>query len=57
MQLTSSEYEDLVNDMVSSEGSIQLKLADLEAKLEIISPEDLTVRECVHASWPLHWET
>jgi hypothetical protein len=43
MQLTSSEYEDLVNDVVSSEGSMQLKLADLEAKLEIISPEDLTV--------------
>uniref|UniRef100_A0A383V2H6 Protein kinase domain-containing protein n=1 Tax=Tetradesmus obliquus TaxID=3088 RepID=A0A383V2H6_TETOB len=44
VQLTSSEYDDLVADVVtnSSEGSTQLKLADLEAKLEIISPEDLT---------------
>jgi hypothetical protein len=43
-QLTSSEYDDLVADVVSNDSSTQLKLADLEAKLEIISPEDLTVR-------------
>jgi hypothetical protein len=42
-QLTSSEYDDLVADVVSNDSSTQLKLADLEAKLEIISPEDLTV--------------
>jgi hypothetical protein len=42
-QLTSSEYDDLVADVVSNDNSTQLKLADLEAKLEIISPEDLTV--------------
>ncbi|KAF6261784.1 hypothetical protein COO60DRAFT_1699613 [Scenedesmus sp. NREL 46B-D3] len=36
-QLTSSEYEDLVVDVVSLENSTQLRLADLEAKLEIIT--------------------
>eukprot|EP00882_Tetradesmus_deserticola_P004298 GHRQ01004541.1.p1 GENE.GHRQ01004541.1~~GHRQ01004541.1.p1 ORF type:complete len:514 (+),score=280.58 GHRQ01004541.1:45-1544(+) len=41
-QLTSSEYEDLVADVVSLESSGQLRLADLEAKLEIINPDDLT---------------
>jgi hypothetical protein len=37
------QYDDLVADVVSNDNSMQLKLADLEAKLEIISPEDLTV--------------
>jgi hypothetical protein len=38
---TSSEYDDLVDDIVSDKP--QLALADLEAKLDIINPEDLTV--------------
>lgn len=38
---TSSEYDDLVDDIVSDKP--QLNLSDLEAKLDIINPEDLTV--------------
>lgn len=39
--LTSSEYEELVGEVVSE--SPHMNLADLEAKLEIIRPEDLQV--------------
>lgn len=39
--MTSNEYDDLVEDIVSDKP--QLSLTDLEAKLDIISPEDLTV--------------
>lgn len=39
--MTSNEYNDLVEDIVSDKP--QLSLTDLEAKLDIISPEDLTV--------------
>jgi hypothetical protein len=37
----------------ASDSSTQLKLADLEAKLEIISPEDLTVSVLCALCWSL----
>jgi hypothetical protein len=40
--LTSSEFEGLLEDLVHDSG--QMKLADLESKLEIIRPEDLQVK-------------
>lgn len=41
--LTSSEYGELVEDLVTD--SPKVSLADLEARLEIIKPEDLEVRK------------
>jgi hypothetical protein len=46
---TSSEYDDLAEDIVSDTAA--LKLSDLEAKLDIISPEDLTVSNAIGAEF------